>query len=562
MDATDFSFYPFEDIGQDPSAEEPRHSTPAACDGDVVGDLPFYAPVSADMIDGLMGAYQKAHARICQIAEVLNGEENARAVAYFLEGNMRDQRYTPGVGRLFNLEGAINALTAEYWAKTIKLTDVYDLMPQARRDAWNTQLTAWKEDRYERGKNPEVDMAPFEEATVRDTIQTLLAMRAQFFGERVDGIFRTLSGEHVTNAPQGFGKRMIIARVLDEWKSVNYGRCGYINDLRCVIAKFMGRDEPRWNTTSRVIESLKHRWGEWVEIDGGAIRIRLYRKGTAHLEVHPDMAWRLNAVLASMYPLAIPPEFRQRPKKAAKQFKILSRPLPFAVVELLGELRRTGNTNSFHLPMGRLNEPAYKEMVSVLQAIGGAVQKARALVDFDYDPRKILDEIVAMGCIPDQASHQFYPTPATVAEEAIAAADIGEEDNCLEPSAGQGGLAEFMPRERTQCVELSRLHCDILRAKGYAVECDDFVEWAQRCTTRYSRIVMNPPFSGGRWTQHLQMAAGLLADNGRLVAILPASARHADVLPGWGLEWSRNLDNEFAGTSISVVILCAEPPAR
>src|SRR5690606_27326980 len=147
MDATD-SFDLFEDISQDSSAVEPHHSTPATCDAEVVGDLPFYAPVTADMIDGLMGAYQKAHARICQIAEVLNGEENARALSYFLEGNMRDQRYAPAVGQLFDLEGAINALTAEYWAKTIKLTDVYDLMPQARRDAWNTQLTAWKEDRY------------------------------------------------------------------------------------------------------------------------------------------------------------------------------------------------------------------------------------------------------------------------------------------------------------------------------------------------------------------------------------------------------------------------------
>ena len=52
-------------------------------------------------------------------------------MSYFLEGNMRNQRYTPPVDQPFNPEGAINALTVEYWAKTIKLTDVYDLMPQA-----------------------------------------------------------------------------------------------------------------------------------------------------------------------------------------------------------------------------------------------------------------------------------------------------------------------------------------------------------------------------------------------------------------------------------------------
>lgn len=42
---------------------------------------------------------------------------------------------------------------------------------------------------------------------------------------------------------------------------------------------------------------------------------------------------------------------------------------------------------------------------------------------------------------------------------------------------------------------------------------------------------------------------------GRLVAILPASAKGKDLLPGWQCEWSQVFDNEFAGTSVSVVIL-------
>lgn len=49
----------------------------------------------------------------------------------------------------------------------------------------------------------------------------------------------------------------------------------------------------------------------------------------------------------------------------------------------------------------------------------------------------------------------------------------------------------------------------------------------------------------------------MLADDGRLVAILPSGARNKDVLPGWNVEWSKVFDNEFAGTSVSVVILAA-----
>src|SRR5690606_42052000 len=101
MDATD-SFDLFEDISQDSSAVEPHHSTPASCDADVVGDLPFYAPVTADMIDGLMGAYQKAHARISQIAGVLKRDENSRALDYFLDCIMRDLRTTLTSGHMSN----------------------------------------------------------------------------------------------------------------------------------------------------------------------------------------------------------------------------------------------------------------------------------------------------------------------------------------------------------------------------------------------------------------------------------------------------------------------------
>jgi hypothetical protein len=45
------------------------------------------------------------------------------------------------------------------------------------------------------------------------------------------------------------------------------------------------------------------------------VRIRIYRGvGTAHLEINPEIAYRLNGVLANLYPLAIPAQFRARPK--------------------------------------------------------------------------------------------------------------------------------------------------------------------------------------------------------------------------------------------------------
>lgn len=61
----------------------------------------------------------------------------------------------------------------------------------------------------------------------------------------------------------------------------------------------------------------------------------------------------------------------------------------------------------------------------------------------------------------------------------------------------------------------------------------------------------------------LRFAAGRLISVERAgVFLFPviacrASAKGKDVLPGWSCEWLRTYDNEFAGTSVSVVILTA-----
>ena len=68
---------------------------------------------------------------------------------------------------------------------------------------------------------------------------------------------------------------------------------------------------------------------------------------------------------------------------------------------------------------------------------------------------------------------------------------------------------------------------------------------------------MNPPFSEGRWRSHLTAAGGLLTDGGQVTAVLPNSAKIQDMLPGFDLEWSPVIENAFAGTTVSVVILVA-----
>jgi hypothetical protein len=516
----------------------------------------IFAPVSPDLIGGLLTSYKFILADIKKVAEMATGSEFHHAMHYFAHGNCdKDGRnHFSTVSKLFNPAGAIASLNSSYWQKALKLTDVYEMMPQKRRDAWDEQIS--------KGTTPD-----FTAEAVIPTIVDLLNLRPLFLAERVDGLFRALSSEHVTNCPQGFSKRMIMYVYTNGF--TNTSQCGHLTDLRKVIAKFMGRDEPQGSDVScRVADEAMRRSGEWMTIDGGALRIRVYKKGTAHLEIHPEMAWRLNAILAHLHPLAIPPAFRTKPTKKAKEFELIQKPLPFAVIRLLSDLKPAYEpigedfhrrykrvVNAIQFSGYQVDKHVMAEAKNVLYAIGAVAVRHGNVFQFDYDSSSIIGEIICSGCIPDHKSHQYYPTPELVAKAAIELAEIGPDHLCLEPSAGQGGLAGFMPKERTTCIEISELHCNILREKGFYTEKADFLK--TDILERFERVVMNPPFSQGRWQAHTDKAAAALRSGGVLVAILPAGARNKYELDGFECSWSGPFDNEFDGTGVSVVILKA-----
>lgn len=529
-----------------------------------INDEQFFAPASTDMVDGLVGRYRAERQRMERVVDYLSGDDFKSVVGYF-EDAARRKDHRAGSTPSFKLEQGVAALNARYWRESLELTDVLDFMPSKRREEWFDSIH-------------KMETPDFEESTVRATLRELLAARMDFLAEKVDGIFRALSKTHITNQPEGFGKRMILTGVTDSWGSYGRQQTGHINDLRQVIAKFMGRDEPDWNASNRVVEIARenHR-GEWVAVDGGALRIRCYLNGNAHLEVHPDMAWRLNEILHHLYPTAIPSRFRQKPKRKVKEFTLMERPLPFAVLSALSSIEPTydepeRNENGRPITRPRLNLKKLRfrtrtnhdkhvvvEAESVLEMLGGVRMNRNASTwfEFDYEPGSVLKEIACSGCIPDHKSHQFYPTPKSIAWDALEIADIQPGHQCLEPSAGTGNIADLIDRSaKLTCVEISKLHCQILESKGLAVEQADFLQWV--ALWDYDRIVMNPPYSQGRWQAHIEHAATMLAPGGILVAILPSSAKGKDVLPGMSLTWSRVYENQFRGASVDVVIMKAE----
>ena len=512
----------------------------------------FFAPVDTSLIGALLTTHKRIEASIGAVDNFMRSDECRSALGFYLAACREDQgRIGLKVDGLMQKDKALAALHSDYWDKALRLTDVLECMPQVRRDEW-----------YELIKKHETP--PFEDEAVYLTLQELLNSREKFLAERVEGIFRALSGEHVTNSPAAFGKRMIIY-VMTSYGTTNYTNEGHISDLRKIIARFIGRDEPTgFGMTTRVIQAGMAQTGEWLSIDGGAMRIRCYKKGTAHLEIHPDMAWRLNAILATLYPTAIPAEFRTAPKKKPKDVELMMKPLPFKVVEALANATehsvlddvgyrkvRRATPNSLALKTYEMDKFIVRQAGAVLESIGGVKQKAGHYL-FDYYPGRIVNEIIASGCVPDHKSHQFYPTPQELAELAVGYADIEDGMAVLEPSAGQGGIADYLPAG-SMLVEVSGLHCEILKEKGHSnVVQGDFLNLS---LGRFDRIVMNPPFSDGRWQAHVEHAAGMLADCGVLVAIVPSSANEKFKISGFVIEWLGVYDDCFAGTSVSVAMM-------
>ncbi len=488
-------------------------------------------------LDELFGEYRQKRDGIERIAAYVAGETDV--MHYFMSGAEIEHRgVSISATNLFQPDHAIRSLDASFWSNAMLLTDVLEYMPAGKRNEWNEQIRNHK-------------TPPFEPESVKSTLRDLLGRRHAFFAERIDGIFRALSGEHVTNSPAAFGKRMIINWMLSGYGSLNYDRVNFIHDLRSVVAKFMGRDAPHSSITHSDLDDM-HRnniYGQWRSFDGNAFRVRIYKKGTAHLEVHPDMAWRLNAVLASLYPAAIPPEFRRKPVKAkqAKEHHLEHDLVSFAVLESLasGRFNLAGNRLSFHCPI----KPAAEKVLTYL----GAVPEGMFAWVFDYNAHPVMAELRRTGVIPEQKSHQYYPTPSNIASFVVDIAEIEEDHDILEPSAGQAGIADFLRPEQTTCVEISPLHCKVLEGKGFAPICADFLQWQPG--RLFDRIVMNPPFSDGRAVSHLAKAASLLAEGGRLVAILPASYKGKELVPGFIHQWEKTFQGEFQGTGVSITVL-------
>lgn len=151
----------------------------------------------------------------------------------------------------------------------------------------------------------------------------------------------------------------------------------------------------------------------------------------------------------------------------------------------------------------KLDRNIYQKINKILLGFGGKWNSKEKAHIFEKDITDIVTQIIETGEYKDlKSDFQFFPTPSELAQKVVKMAEIKPGESCLEPSAGRGGIAQYMPN--CDCIELNPENALYLKEHGFNVIHDDFLTFKPE--KKYDVIVMNPPFNKGQSVAHVTKA--------------------------------------------------------
>lgn len=179
---------------------------------------------------------------------------------------------------------------------------------------------------------------------------------------------------------------------------------------------------------------------------------------------------------------------------------------------------------------GQLDRNLYTRTNKVLEAAGGKWnRKAKAHI-FDTDASDRIEQILLTGdVVVPKDDFEFFPTPPEIARRVVDLAEITNEMQVLEPSAGRGALVlEVKERAPDAMVSMFELMPDNnkflrdlkLHACGIG-EPTDFLD--VKPFDVFDRVVMNPPFGRQADIKHVSHALKFLKPGGLLVSVMASS---------------------------------------
>lgn len=134
----------------------------------------------------------------------------------------------------------------------------------------------------------------------------------------------------------------------------------------------------------------------------------------------------------------------------------------------------------------------------------------------EADPVKMAERAI----IGQKVGIDFFPTPMPLAERMAQLAGVEPGARVLEPSAGNGNLADAAKAAgaAVDTVEVSDALRKILEAKGHTLAGRDFESFEPE-GGQYDAVIMNPPFSNRQDAAHIMRAWDMVRPGGKLVAI-------------------------------------------
>lgn len=515
-------------------------------------------PSNFDMLETFFERHEQITGRAMSIHASVTDPLSMAAMSHFFEA-AKDHynRSFPDPETVFNLPMTLKHIDAAFWMAALQATEAYDFLPQPRRDEWHKSVR-------------ELTTPEFSPMIVKETFSELYRRLPQYIAERATATFKALSRHHVTNSAYGFSQRGIFPYGYEAgyFSSFKYDAVGTLTDLINTIAIIEGDFLSTFSSTENELKSGVKEFGtgKWFPIYKERIMVRCYIKGTIHIQVDEAYAWKLNVLLALDNPNQIPQSSRRPPESKERKIIYTTNTLSKELHQVFRQLNLSKPSpfeEGFACPIPRNSNLQDKHLMSEfcgqIELIGGRV--LGNLVCFDYDPTFVLNHISTTAKLLDRVSHQFYPTPADLADKIASLAKLEHGHRVLEPSAGAGAIADAIGRTQIQVqldlIELSATNAKVLEGKGYAPVVGDFLQIAKnilKTNVRYDRILANTPYSQGRYKTHAHAASKLLKSDGKLLMFLPECCQHKQVLHGFHQK-TLLPPTRFPNTSISVVLI-------
>lgn len=319
------------------------------------------------------------------------------------------------------------------------------------------------------------------------------------------------------------GSRIILTNVFNDWGSWNYHSRTFevLQDVERVFAVLDGKQPNAGDMRAKIDQDRGQSLSPRQSVtETNYFRIKTYKNGNAHLWfTRDDLVDKANHVLADYY----------------------------------GEV--------FPDAVEKTNTPTPQDMHSKFGALSTNLQ-------FYRTPDAAVQFVLHQSNIYTPKRQSPLYTPARV----------------LEPSAGDGAFVrELLKMGLTvDAIEVDPTRAQAMTAEfshsefgtQLSIQCANFL--TQHPRPVYDYVVMNPPFSGTHWIEHVMHAFDFLRSRGTLIAVLPATAEVSEspkheAFRTWAQQFRRygagNLFRSMpcesfaeSGTRVSTVILTLQHP--